>query len=309
MARGDIDWQGVMPAIVTPFTRDGALDEAAFCRNIELNIGYGVTGIVVTGCTGEPWALSREERLRVFKLAVDTARGRIKVLAGTGAITANEVIDLARHAQAVGCDGQMVIAPFFPKLHSPDDIVAHYEQVANAVDLPIMLYNVPAYSANIITPELALRLSEIDGVVAIKDSTPDFTSFYRMLRTVGDRLRVFTGQFNMFGLAAIEYGAVGTCSGAPNLWGRESVEFFAACRDDDRPRALALQRKAVELWELASGSRRNLYAAVKAGMNLQGLPGGYPRMPLRALGPRDLEELRAGLARLGFSVPAAVAAE
>lgn len=302
MDKSSVDWHGVMPAIVTPFDRDGKLDEEAFCRHIEINIGYGVTGIVVTGCSGEPWAQTLEERKHLFKVAVETAKGRIKVLAGTGDIRAEDVIDMNRYAKEVGCDGAMIVAPYFPRLHAPEDIIVHYQAVSDAVELPIMLYNVPGYNVNEMVPELISRLADIENVVAIKESTTDWAKFYKGLELVGDRILYFTGQLSLYGLAAVEHGVVGTVTGATNIWGGESVEFYNACVNGDKKTALRLQKKAVDLWELAMANHRNLYPAIKAGMNLQGLPGGYPRAPLRALGEPDLTELRDGMNILGFEV-------
>ena len=302
MDKNSVDWHGVMPAIITPFDAQGNIDEAAFRRHIELNIGYGVTGVVVTGCSGEPWSQTLDERKRLFKLAVETAKGRIKVIAGTGAVNTREVIDMGLYATEAGCDGTMIVAPYFPKLHSPDDLIVHYRMISDAVDLPIMLYNVPGYNVNVLSPELISRLADIENVVAIKESTPDYNTYYKTLSLAADRILVFTGQLSMYGLAAIETGAVGAVTGATNIWGAESVEFYDACKNRDIDRALVLQKKAVELWDVAMANGRNLYPAIKAGMNLQGLPGGYPRMPLRPLGEKDIDELRRGMERLGFDV-------
>ncbi len=302
MDKSSVDWHGVMPAIVTPFDRDGNIDEAAFCRHIEINIDYGVTGVVVTGCSGEPWTQTIEERKHLFKLAVDTAKGMIKVLAGTGDIRSCDVIEMNLHAKKVGCDGAMIVAPYFPRLHAPEDIIAHYQAVSDASDLPIMLYNVPGYNVNEMSPELISRLADIEHVVAIKESTTDWAKFYKGLQLAGDRIRYFTGQLSLYGLAAVEHGVVGTVTGATNIWGGESVEFYNACVEGDKEKALRLQKRAVDLWDLAMANHRNLYPAIKAGMNLQGLPGGYPRPPLRPLGEPDITELREGMAKLGFDL-------
>lgn len=309
MDRTSVDWHGVMPAIVTPFDASGAIDEAAYCRNIEHCIDYGCTGVVPTGCTGEAWSLTIDERKLLFKLAVETAKGRIRVIAGTGAVAVPDVIAMNAYAKEVGCDGVMIMPPFFPKLHSPEDILWHYRMVSDALEIPIILYNVPGYNVNELTPDLIARLADIDNVVAIKESTTDFGKFYKTMQLAGDRILVFTGQLSLYGVAAIEHGAVGAVSGAPNVLGRDSVVYFEACRDGDLELGLRLERKAVELWDLYLANGRNLYPSVKAGMNMLGLPGGYPRMPLRPLGEPDLTELSEGMERLGFDVRRADAAE
>ena len=172
-----------------------------------------------------------------------------------------------------------------------------------------MLYNVPGYNVNELTPDLIARLADIENVVAIKESTTDFGKFYKTMQLAGESLLVFTGQLSLYGVAAIQHGAVGAVSGAPNVLGRDSVVYFEACRDGDLELGLRLEKKAVELWDLYLANGRNLYPSVKAGMNMLGLPGGYPRMPLRPLGEPDLTELSEGMARLGFDVRRADAAE
>jgi len=306
----EIPWHGMMPAVVTPFDAKGAIDEAKFCRNIELQLEYGCTGVVVTGCSGEPWSQTVAERKRLFKLAMETVKGRGWVIAGTGGIYAPEIIDLNQYAKDIGCDGVMILAPYFPKFHSNDDFVAHYQMVSDAVDIPIMLYNVPGYNVNEMTPDVIDRLADIKNVVAIKESTTDWGKFYRGFYRTRDRLKYFTGQLSLYGVAAIEHGCVGAVSGAPNIWGKESVTYYNAILAGEKDEALRLQKKAVDLWEVCHGNGRNLYPSIKAGMNLQGMPGGYPRMPLRPLTGKHLKEVRDGMARLGFKVaPVADAAE
>ncbi|MDP7666537.1 MAG: dihydrodipicolinate synthase family protein, partial [Rhodospirillales bacterium] len=161
MDKNSIDWIGPIPALITPFDADGNIDEAAFRRNVELCIGYGVTALLANGCTGEFWAQTNEERKRVVEICVDAAGGRLPVVAGTGAIRTPEVIELSEHAKGAGCAGVMILPPFFVK-PSTSDIVAHYQAVSDAVDIPIMLYNIPANAVNALVPELVDQLADID---------------------------------------------------------------------------------------------------------------------------------------------------
>ena len=307
MGKPFVDWHGVMPAIITPFDRKGRIEEDAFRRHIDINIGYGVTGVVVTGCSGESWAMTNEERKRLFKIAVEHAKGRIKVIASPSAVRVEDVIDMSRYAKEVGCDGTMIMPPFFPRLHSAEDIVWHFQSISDAVDFPIMLYNVPGYNVNEMTPDILDRVADIKNVVAIKESTTDWAKFYNGFQRTRDRILYFTGQLSLYGFAAIELGVVGTVTGSTNCWGAESVEFFNAAAKGEQEKALRLQKKGVDLWALAMNNHRNLYPAIKTCMNLQGLPGGYPRPPLRPLGEPDVSELREGLKRLGFKVIAQAA--
>jgi 4-hydroxy-tetrahydrodipicolinate synthase len=303
-----VDWHGPIPALITPFDASGAIDEAAFRANVELQIANGVTGVMVGGCTGEFWALSLAERKRLAKLCADVVRRRVTVIAGTGAITTADTIELTRAAKEAGCDGALVLPPYFVQ-PSTDDIVAHYQAVSDAVAMPMMLYNIPSCAVNALTPALASRLADIENVVAIKESSGDYNNFYRTMIAVQDRLRVFCGPSSVFGVPASLLGAVGHIDVFPNFWGREMVEMYRAVEAGDLARARALQAKGVALTALAIDKGRNLYCSTKAAMNMLGLPGGYPRLPLRPLPPAQSDDLRAGLVRLGFDVkPDAAAA-
>ncbi|MDP6603063.1 MAG: dihydrodipicolinate synthase family protein, partial [Rhodospirillales bacterium] len=245
---------------------------------------------------------------RLYGICVDEVKGRVPVVAGTGAIRTEDVIALSQSAKDAGCDGVMILPPFFVK-PTTDDIIAHYQAVSDAVSIPIMLYNLPQHAVNELTPALVARLCAVPNVVAIKDSTDDFAAFYRMLTLAGESIRVFTGQQTKYGLAAVELGAVGTVASMPNYWGRAFAEFFDACRTADLMRARAFQAEATALTELITGDGRNLYCGTKAAMNILGLPGGDPRLPLRPLGEPHLAALRAGLERHGLLATTTAAAQ
>ena len=304
MDRHSVGWHGVIPPIVTPFRADGAIDEAAFRDNIAFLIERGVHGIVVAGCTGEFWALTNAERAMLFRAAVDEAKGRIPVIAGTGAIATPDVIELTRAAKDAGADGAMVITPFFVTPR-PDDIVTHYRRVSDAVALPILLYNIPRHAVNELTPALTDRIAAIEHVVGIKESSGDFNTTYRMFQTVGDRLHVFLGPIAKFGVAALSLGCSGGIEIIANFWPEGPLALYAAVRRGDLKEAHALQAKMYALLDLVLGSGRNMYASEKAVLNLLGLRGGFPRQPLNPVTPQDEAELRTGLERLGFPTVAA----
>ena len=303
-----VDWHGVMTAVVTPFDAKGRIDEAAYKRNVDLCIGYGCTGIVPSGCGGESWALTTDEKKRVFKLSMDAAKGRVPVIAGTGGTSTAESIELGEYAKSIGCDGAMILAPYFPKL-ADDDLYGHYKMISDAVDMPIMVYNVPGYNPNELKPELISRLADLENVVAIKEATTEFAKFHWTLRLAGDRIKVMTGQLSVYGVAAVSHGAVGAVTTVPQVWGAESIEYYNLCVKGDTERAIQLERKAVDLWHLYHDKGRTLYCSIKAGMNLQGLPGGYPRPPLRPILEPDLTEIRIGMEQMGFKIVSRAAAE
>lgn len=164
-------FHGVLPALVTPF-RNGAIDEDAFVSLVERQIAGGVHGLVPVGTTGETATLSHEEHRRVVELCVATARGRVPVIAGAGSNSTAEAIELVRHAKTVGADGALVVTPYYNR-PSQEGLYAHYRAINDAVQLPVLVYNVPGRtSVDISNPTLA-RLAELPNIVGIKDATGD----------------------------------------------------------------------------------------------------------------------------------------
>lgn len=306
MDRNSVTWHGQGTAIITPFDAEDRIDEQGLRRQVDFLITSGVNFIVANGCTGEFWAQTVEERKRVVRIAVEAAAGRVPVIGGASSNSTREVIELAAHNKDVGCSGVMIMPPFLVRPNN-EDIFQHYKAVSDAVPVPILLYNIPRDTVNDLTPELVNRLSDLETVVAIKDSTFDFNIFYRLQTLVGDRIRVLIGPSTMFGHAALELGAEGWVDTYSNLWPAVTVELYRASKAGDRDRAKELQAIGAEFRRWLSGGDRNMYCAVKAAMNMIGLPGGYPRLPLRPLGEPHLTEIRKGLERFGVPQAPAVA--
>lgn len=302
MNRNSVDWYGPMPAAVTPFTESGEIDEKAFAENLSGMMAAGATGFIVGGCTGEFWAMTVEERSRLFELASDVADGRATIIAGASAIRIDDVIALSRAAGDAGCDGVLVLPPYFVEL-TDAEIVRHFEHLSASVDVPIMLYNIPQFCTNAITPELADRLADLDRVVAIKESAGNWMNFHRTLMAVRDRLRVFCGPSTMYGVPAVAAGADGFVDCFPNVWRPGGLDLYHSAAAGDLERTAALQELGVKLTRLFTSEGRTLYSATKAGMGLLGLPGGVPRPPLVPTPPALVEGLRQGLAELGLLSP------
>lgn len=300
MDRNSVNWSGPMPAVTTPFHDDGRIDEAAFAANLEGLIAAGATGFVVGGCTGEFWALSHEERKRLFDVAYEAIAGRVTLIAGTGAISVEETVALTRHAEAAGCDGALILPPYFVKL-SDDEIEAHFADVTGAIGLPVVLYNIPGNAVNAITPALAARLADLERVVAIKESSGDWNNYYGTHLAVHERLRVFCGPSSVFGVPAVQLGADGTIDCFPNVWQRGGLDLYFAAKAGETEKAAELQAMGRRLTDLFTSDGRTLYPATKAAMDMMGLPGGgTPRRPLRKLTGEPLKGLQAGLKTLGL---------
>jgi len=300
MDRTSVDWTGPMPAVTTPFRADGSIDERSFADNCLRLIADGATGVVAGGCTGEFWALSHDERKRLATVAKEAVGGRGTVLVGTGAVTVDETVALTRHAEAVGCDGVLILPPYFVKL-ADDEIVAHFRDVDAAVGVPIVAYNIPGNAVNALTPAIVSRLADLDRVVAVKESSGDWNNYYATFLAVHERIRVFCGPSSVFGVPAVDLGADGTIDCFPNVWSPGGLDLYFAPAKGERARAAEVQALGRRLTDLFTSGGRTLYPATKAAMDMMGLPGGgTPRRPLRPLEGAALAGLEAGLKDLGL---------
>lgn len=299
MNRDSVDWWGPMPAAVTPFGADGAIDSEAFHLNAERMLSNGATGMVVGGCTGEFWALSTSERCALYEIGAKSMAGKGTVIAGTGAITVDETVALTKAAKAAGCDGALILPPYFVQL-TDDEIFGHFQAVDDAVAFPIIVYNIPVCAVNAITPELASRLADLDNVVAIKESSGDWNNFYSTLIKVIDRIRVFCGPSSIFGVPALAAGADGFIDCFPNLWSPGGLDLFHAAKAGRMDEANRLQQTGRLLTDLFTSGGRTLYPATKAAMNEMGYAGGEPRSPLLPLRGEALDGLLTGLRKLNL---------
>ena len=300
MNNGKVEWEGNFVAVVTPFQASGEIDESAFQQNIALLLSEGAEGIIVSGCTGEAWVLSPEERLRLFRLGVDAADGAVPVIAGTGGISTREVIDLSTKARDAGCQGIMVLPPYYCR---PGDaeVVAHYKGISDAVGSPILLYNIPKRTGIDLTPELVEQLVALEYVVAIKESSDSFIRVETLVNRFGDAMRVFTGHSAERGVAAVVMGAQGWVSSLESqIMGREAVQMYDMVKDGDLEGARRVQLRTLAL-DQGARTMGTFPANLKAAMNLLGRPGGYPRPPLLPLGEAQITDLTALLDGLGIT--------
>ncbi|MCP4383080.1 MAG: dihydrodipicolinate synthase family protein [Hyphomicrobiales bacterium] len=301
MDRNDIDWWGPMPAVTTPFDDGGRIDEDQFQRNIDRLLVAGASGVVAGGCTGEFWALTHDERKRVAEISKEAVGDRGTTIVGAGAVTVAETIALTRHAEAVGCDGALIVPPYFVKL-TDDEIFAHFADVSSAVGIPILVYNIPRNTVNAIPPALVERLAHLDRIVAIKESSGDWNNYYGTFLAVRDRMRVFCGPSSAYGVPAVELGADGTIDCFPNVWVPGGLDLYHAPKAGEGARAAELQAVGRRLTDLFTSGGRTLYPATKAAMDILGFPGGgKPRPPLRPLDKDARDGLERGLKELGLA--------
>lgn len=298
MNRSSVNWSGPMPAITTPFRADHSIDEEGFVANISRLFDAGATGIVSAGCTGEFWSLNLYERDRLAQLAVAACKGRGPAIIGTGSIRADEVIEQIQAAKEAGADGVLVMPPYFAHL-TDAEIIAHFETIDARSDLPIVLYNIPGNAGNTLTPAIADQLADLDNVVAIKESSGNWTNFHDTMGRVQDRIRVFCGPSSLFGVAATAAGADGLIDCFPNAWAPGGIDLWHKTKAGKMEEAWALQKTGIAMTELFTTGGRSLYSATKAAMNFLGHPGGgHMRPPLRDLTGAPLAGLKTGMEHL-----------
>lgn len=300
MDRNSINWSGSIPALTTPFDDAGRIDEKSFAANVERLIAAGSAGFVAAGCTGEFWTMSHAERERFYKFAAEVVAGRVTLIVGTGAITADETVALTKLAEKAGVDGALVLPPYFIKL-TDDEIYAHYKEVSDRTGVPILLYNIPANAVNALSPALVARLADIDNVVGVKESAGDWNNFYQTMIAARDKIRVFCGPSSIYGVPAAQLGADGFIDCFPNVWADGGRVLFDAALGGDRVKAAELQKTGRLLTDLFTSEGRTLYPATKAAMDMMGLPGGgRPRQPLQPLPDNQRAGLKKGLTELGL---------
>jgi len=293
--------RGTYTVLITPFTADGSKVDLAATRSlVEWQIQQGIHGLIPLGSTGEFMSLSVEERCAVAECVIKTAAGRVPVLIGTGHEDTREVVRASREAEGLGADGVMIIPPFY-STPTEDELFHHYKTVGDTLSIPIMIYNNPATANVDMRPETVARLSRIDNVKYIKESTLEVTRVRDIIELCGDRMTVFAG---ILGYESFWLGAQGWVAVCSNLLPRESADLFTLVADRrDQPAALALYRRILPIVRWVGGHR--YVAATKAGFAMMGRPVGEPRPPRLPLPAADREQLRRDLAALGLVKSAA----
>lgn len=303
MDRHSVDWRGYIPAITTPFGADGELDLVAWSELLDWLLAERMHGIAIAGTTGEWFSLTPDERISLFRAAGEQIGGRITVLGGCNAFTPRDASEYARAARDAGLDGILLTPPPYV-VPTDDEVVAYYQAVSDAVDVPICVYNWPRGTGVDLGREVIERLAEIENVVAIKNSTGDVGAFVETFFAVKDRLRYFGFPANELGIALLHHhGGDGTV-GSGAVLGADHADFFNhiwAGELDAARRCGARDRRLFEDWFSSDYGPRfgSAQAIMKAALNLRGLPGGYPRSPLLPLADDGVERVWRTLEDLG----------
>ena len=271
-------FKGSMPALVTPF-KDGSLDLDALKHLVDWHIAEGSNGLVPVGTTGESPTLSHEEHHLVVECVVKAAAGRVPVIAGAGSNNTVEAIDLMRHAKASGADAALVVTPYYNR-PTQAGLVAHYSALHAAVDLPIIIYNIPGRSVVDMTPETMGKLAALPRIIGVKDATGKIERVSMQRATCGADFIQLSGE-DATALGFNAHGGIGCISVTANVAPRLCAEFQAATLAGDYQTALDYQDRLMPLHE-AIFIEPGLVGA-KYGLSLLGLCGEDVRLPLVAL--------------------------
>lgn len=306
MDRNSIDWRGYIPAITTPFDEQGNLSLAMFHDLLAWLLAEGMHGIVVAGTTGEWFSLSHAEKRDLFDAAGQQLAGKMTLIAGCNSYTSAAAIETASLAASAGFDGILLTPPPYVR-PTAREIETFYRRVSDAIDLPICVYNWPPGTGIDMDLALLTRLARLEKVVAIKNSTASWNHFVEVFHALHADLRIFGVPMNAAGInLVLKHGADGMM-GAGAVLGRKQPEFFEALwrHDIETARSMArLDQMLMQEWFTAelTGRFGSAQAILKTALNLQGLPGGYPRDPILPLSDADVGRVRDALIKAGIHV-------
>ncbi len=279
MAR--LNLEGVYVPNVTPFDAKGEIQYEALAELIEYWIGAGVSGVIANASTGESPYLNREELTKVLSFVIDQVDGRVQVIAGTGAVATRETIELTRDAKKAGAEAALITTPWFFR-PTEEELYRHYAAVLSAVDLPVILYNVPKFTGYSIAPKTIARIAEdCVGLAGVKDSGGNPGNMAEIIRLCGDRIACLSGAADMF-LPTLSLGGKGAVLAIANAVPGTCVELYQAFKKGDIATAGKRQRTASHVNNVLVASFPQV-AAIKAALNGLGYKAGVPRMPLLPL--------------------------
>lgn len=288
--------KGSIPALITPM-KDGAVDEAAFRRLVSWQIEQGSSGLVPCGTTGESPTLSHEEHMRVVEICVEEANGRVPVIAGAGSNSTAEAIALSRHAGKVGADAVLSVTGYYNK-PSQEGLYRHYAAIAEAVDIPIILYNIPARAVVEISVDTMGRLAKIANIVGVKDATANLARPLRERAVCGQDWVQLSGEDGT-ALAYMIQGCQGCISVTANVAPKLCAKFQAACLDGDWTAALRRQKQLMPLHDAVFCEPSP--AGIKYAVSTLGLCTDEVRLPMLPASEAARARIRAAMDAAGVT--------
>ena len=289
-------FRGSIPALITPM-KNGRVDEAAFRKLIAWQIAEGSHGIVPVGTTGESPTLNEAEHKRVIEIAIDEAKGKVPVIAGTGSNSTEEALEYTQHAKQAGADAALIVVPYYNK-PTQDGLYAHFKTIADAVDIPIFVYNVPGRTVTNITVETLARLAkDCRNIIGTKDASADLTRPSRQRLASGTDFIQLSGEDGT-ALAFNAHGGKGCISVTANVAPRLCAEFQDATLSGNYAKALTLQDRLMPLHTALFVETSP--APVKYAVSLLGLCEADVRLPLAPLTEPTRKQVRAAMVHAGL---------
>ncbi|HEY6920763.1 MAG TPA: 4-hydroxy-tetrahydrodipicolinate synthase [Methyloceanibacter sp.] len=290
-------FKGSITALITPF-KDGKLDAPSFKKLVEWQIDQGTHGLVPCGTTGESPTLSHDEHKQVIELCIETAAGRVPVIAGTGSNSTAEAIELTRHAKEAGADGALVVTPYYNK-PTQEGLYLHYKAINDCADIPIIIYNIPGRSVIDMSVDTMARLFKLSNIVGVKDATANMARVSQQRAAMGADFVQLSGE-DATALGFMAHGGTGCISVTANVAPALCAEFQLACLAGNFRLALQLQDRLTPLHDalfVESNPGPVKYAASKLG-----LCNGETRLPLAPIAASSRKRVDDALATVGLAL-------
>ncbi|SFE20794.1 4-hydroxy-tetrahydrodipicolinate synthase [Paenibacillus algorifonticola] len=284
--------EGIYPALLTPFTKDEEVNETALKQLVNRLIVAKVNGIFALGTNGEFHVLSREEKLNITKMVVEETAGRVPVMVGSGGNSTREVIELSQAMEKLGVDALSVITPYFIP-PTQEEAEEHYRKVAEAVSIPVVLYNIPSKTGFSLAPETVGRLAKMPNIVGIKDSSGDFSNIEQYIaHTRGEHFSVIAGTDSLI-LKTLQAGGTGAVAATANLLPETVVAIYNSWKAGDYEKAQAAQQALQPLRD--TFGLTSIPASLKKAVELSGIPVGPARAPIQEPTGEVLKQIEAAV--------------
>ncbi len=290
-------FEGSLVAMITPFTKDNEIDEEGIKELVEFHIQKGTSGIVSCGTTGESPTLTHEELKRVVEVTVTAANGRIPIIAGSGTNSTQTTLELTSHAKEVGADGVLIVVPYYNKPNQ-GGLYMHFRKIAEEVDIPIIIYNIPSRTGVNLLPETLASLAELNNIVAIKEASGNLEQMTQILHLCGDKISLLSGDDKLL-LPVLSIGGKGVISVVANIIPEEVSILISEFEKGNYKKAKDMFFSVVYPLSNAMFYETNPIP-VKTSAKLMGLPSGELRLPMSPMGRSNLEKLKNDLIKFGL---------
>lgn len=290
-------FEGAGVALVTPFLEDGSVDFGKLKELVDFQIEQGTDAIIICGTTGEASTLTHEEHLECIQKCIEYVGGRVPVVAGTGSNCTETAIYLSTEAEKYGADALLIVTPYYNKA-TQKGLIAHYTAIANAVKLPIIMYNVPSRTGCNILPETAVELAKnVENIVAIKEASGNISQVAKLMSLAQGCIDLYSGNDDQI-IPILSLGGKGVISVTSNVIPKDTHLLVRKYLDGDMKGALDLQLKAIDLCNALFCEVNPI--PVKKAVELMGLCGGTVRMPMTEMEPQNVEKLKKAMQNYGI---------